>query len=152
MRTLRGSSLEWTARTEEVPLRELIAVPVDVGKSSAMVMACDFTGRVLLPAVEFPLTREGVAQMLARVQEAVPGGARLVRVGVEAAGHYHLPMIAAGVWPDGWQVVELNPAHVSAQRRVNGQRGVKTGRVDLVAIADLLLAGRARRWWPAGSR
>jgi hypothetical protein len=34
-------------------------------------------------------------------------------------------MIAAGVWPDGWQVVELNPAHVSAQRRVNGQQGVK---------------------------
>lgn len=142
MRTLRGSSLEWTARTEEVPLRELIAVPVDVGKSSAMVMACDFTGRVLLPAVEFPMTCEGVAQMLARLQAAVPAGAQLVRVGVEAAGHYHLPMIAAGVWPDGWQVVELNPAHVSAQRRVNGQRGVKTDRVDLVAIADLLLAGR----------
>jgi hypothetical protein len=48
MRTLRGPSLEWTARTEEVPLRELIAVPVDAGKSSAMVMACDFTGRVLI--------------------------------------------------------------------------------------------------------
>jgi len=138
MRALRGSSLEWTSRTEEVPLRELIAVPVDVGKSTAMVMACDFTGRVLLAAVEFPLTREGVAQMLGRVRAAVPAGAQLVRVGVEAAGHYHLPMIAAGVWPDGWQVVELNPAHVSAQRRVNGQRGVKTDQVDLVAIA--------RRW------
>jgi transposase len=65
-----------------------------------------------------------------------------VRVGVEAAGHYHRPLITAGVWPEGWQVVELNPAHVSAQRRVNGQRGVKTDRVDLVAMADLLLAGR----------
>jgi hypothetical protein len=42
----------------------------------------------------------------------------------------------------GWQVLELNPAHVTAQRRTNGQRGVKTDRVDLVAIADLLLAGR----------
>jgi len=58
MRALRGSSLEWTSRTEEVPLRELIAVPVDVGKSTAMVMAWDFTGRVLLAAVEFPLTSE----------------------------------------------------------------------------------------------
>lgn len=65
-----------------------------------------------------------------------------MRVGVEAAGHYHLPMIAAGVWPDGWQVVELNPAHVSAQRRVNGQRGFKTDWADLTAIADLLLTGR----------
>lgn len=142
MRTLGGSALEWTARTEEVPLRQLIAVPVDVGKSSAMVMACDFTGRVLLPAVEFALTRAGVKQMLARVHRAVPAGTQLVRVGVEAAGHYHRPLTAAGVWPDGWQVVELNPAHVSAQRRVNGQRGVKTDRVDLIAIAGLLLAGR----------
>ena len=142
MRTLSGSSLEWTARTEEVPLRELIAVPVDVGKSSAMVMACDFSGRVLLPAVEFALTRAGVEAMLARVLAAVPAGTQLVRVGVEAAGHYHRPLTMAGVWPQGWQIVELNPAHVSAQRRVKGQRGVKTDRVDLAAIADLLLAGR----------
>ena len=96
MQALGGSSLEWTARTEEVPLRELIAVPVDVGKSSAMVMACDFTGRVLLPGVEFPLTRPGLAGMLARVQGVVPAGARVVRVGVEAAGHYHRPLTAAG--------------------------------------------------------
>jgi hypothetical protein len=27
--------------------------------------------------------------------------------------------------------VVLNPAHVAAQRKVNGQRGVKTDRVDL---------------------
>ncbi len=61
---------------------------------------------------------------------------------MEAAGHYHLPVIAAGAWPAGWEVVTLNPAHVTAQRRVNGQRGVKTDAVDLVAIIDLLLAGR----------
>lgn len=80
--------------------------------------------------------------MLAGLGTAVPADARLVRVGVEAAGHYHQPMIAAGLWPAGWQLVELNPAHVTAQRRVNGSRAVKTDRVDLAAIADLLLAGR----------
>jgi hypothetical protein len=106
MRTLRGSSLEWTARTEEVPLRELIAVPVDVGKCSAMVMACDFTGRVLVPAVEFALTREGVAQMLARVSGAVPAGAQLVLVGVEPAGHYHQQR----------RVVPVRPGRGDAQR------------------------------------
>lgn len=142
METIDACAAGWTARTEEVPLRRLVAVPVDVGKSSAMVMACDFTRRTIMPAVEFPLTRAGVAAMLAGLREALPAEVRLVRVGVEAAGHYHQPMIAPGVWPQGWQVVELNPAHVSAQRRVNGSRGVKTDRVDLVAIADLLLAGR----------
>ena len=95
-----------------------------------------------MPAIEFPLTRSGVAQMLAGLCRALPTDARLVRVGVEAAGHYHQPMITPGVWPQGWQVLELNPAHVTAQRRVNGSRGVKTDRIDLIAIADLLLAGR----------
>jgi transposase len=142
VRAIDEQALAWTARTEDVPLRQLVAVPVDVGKSSAMVMACDFTGRTIMPAVEFPLTRSGVAAMLARLRSALPADVRLVRVGVEAAGHYHQPMIASGVWPPDWQVVELNPAHVTAQRRVNGSRGVKTDRIDLTAITDLLLAGR----------
>jgi transposase len=46
------------------------------------------------------------------------------------------------VLPVDWQLVELNPAHVAAQRRTNGQRGVKTDAVDLAAISDLLVAGR----------
>jgi transposase len=142
VRAIDEQALEWTARTEDVPLRQLVAVPVDVGKSSAMVMACDFTGRTIMPAVEFPLTRAGVEAMLVGLRGVLPADARLVRVGVEAAGHYHQPMIAPGMWPQGWQVVELNPAHVTAQRRVNGSRGVKTDRIDLTAIADLLLAGR----------
>ena len=45
------------------------------------------------------------------------------------------------VWP-GWEVVELNPAHVAEQRRVMGRRRVKTDAIDLEAITELLLAGR----------
>jgi transposase len=45
------------------------------------------------------------------------------------------------VWP-GWEVVELNPAHVSEQRRVMGRRRVKTDALDLEAMTELLLAGR----------
>ncbi|MGH3972331.1 MAG: transposase [Pseudonocardiaceae bacterium] len=78
------SSRGWTARTEDVPLRQLVAVPVDVGESSAMVMACDFTRRTLMPATEFPLTRAGIAAMLAGLHTALPAEVRLVRVGVEA--------------------------------------------------------------------
>jgi transposase len=127
---------------QDVPVRQLVAVPVDVGKRSAALMACDFGRRVLVPPTGFAMTRDGVAGVLARLRAALPADAQLVRIGVEAAGHYHRPLTAAGLWPVGWQVVELNPAHVTAQRRVNGQRGVKTDRVDLAAIADLLLAGR----------
>jgi transposase len=131
-----------SARTVGVPLDELVAVPVDVGKSTATAMACDFTGQIIVPPFEFRLDLRGVAGMVGGVDARLPVATRLVRVGVEAAGHYHRPLTTSGVLPDGWQVVELNPGHVAMQRRVNGQRGVKSDQVDLVAIADLLLAGR----------
>ena len=66
----------------------------------------------------------------------------VVKVGVEAAGHYHLPMITGSAWPAGWEVLELNPAHVGEQRRVAGRRRVKTDAIDLEAITELVLAGR----------
>jgi transposase len=130
-----------TARTSGVPLQQLVAVAIDVGKSSAAAMACDFTGQVLVPPFEFTMSRPGVDRLVERVEAGLPSRVRLIRVGVEAAGHYHLPLVAAGVLPAGWELVELNPAHVTAQRRVNGSRGVKTDAVDMVAICDLLLAG-----------
>ena len=68
--------------------------------------------------------------------------AGVVKVGVEAAGHYHLPMITGSAWPAGWEVLELNPAHVGEQRRVAGRRRVKTDAIDLEAITELVLAGR----------
>lgn len=142
MRAIMERSSEWTARSEDVPLRQLVAVPVDVGKSVARLKACDFSGRTLLPPSEFGLSRAGVAAAVARLRAAIPPDALLIRVGVEAAGHYLQPTIAPGVWPDGWQVLELNPAQVTAQRRVNGSRAVKTDDIDLDAITDMLLAGR----------
>jgi transposase len=63
-----------------------------------------------------------------------------VKVGVEAAGHYHRPLLGSGVWPMGWEVLELSPARVSEQRRVQGRRRVKTDAIDLEAITELVLA------------
>jgi transposase len=39
-------------------------------------------------------------------------------------------------------VLELNPGHVTEQRRVLGKRTIKTDAVDLEAMTELLLAGR----------
>lgn len=131
-----------SARSAGVALDRLVAVPVDVGKPSAMAMVCDFTGRRLVAPFEFAQDRTGVAQLVERVCAALSADTALVRVGVEACGHYHRPLVASGVLPADWQLVELNPAWVTAQRRVNGSARTKTDPVDLVAIADLLLAGR----------
>jgi transposase len=45
------------------------------------------------------------------------------------------------VWPAGWEVLELSPARVAEQRRVQGRRRVKTDAIDLEAITELVLAG-----------
>jgi transposase len=130
------------AQTRGLPPGQLVAVPIDVGKHQAMALVCDFAGELLVRPFEFAMNRVGVAELVRRV-EAVRAQrpVRLVRVGIEAAGHYHRPLVSAGVLPADWQLVELNPAHVTTQRRARGQRGVKTDPVDLVAISDLLLAG-----------
>ena len=131
------------AQTRGLAPERLVAVPIDVGKGSAAALVCDFTGELLVGRFQFALTRVGVAGLVGRVQAVQAARpVELVRVGIEAAGHYHRPLSSAGVLPADWQLVEYNPAHVAAQRRTNGQRGVKTDTVDLAAISDLLVAGR----------
>ncbi|CAN5855244.1 hypothetical protein BH23ACT10_BH23ACT10_26240 [soil metagenome] len=133
---------ELSTRTVGIALDRLVAVPIDVGKSAAMAMVVDFTGRRLAAPFAFGLDRSGTRRLAERVAGVVPADAALVRAGVEACGHYHRPLLAAGVLPGGWQLLELNPAWVAAQRRVNGSARTKTDPTDLVAIAELLLAGR----------
>jgi transposase len=91
------------------------------------------------------MTRPALNRLVEQVRAVVPGPDSPVRVGVEAAGHYHQPLIAPNSWPDGWQIRELNPAHVTEQRRVMGRRRVKTDAIDLEAITELLLAGRGEQ-------
>ena len=130
--------------------RQRLAVPVDVGKHSAMAMVADFSGQRLVAPFVFSLDRPGIAELIGRVERVVVArGIERVEVGVEAAGHYHRPLTASGLLPVQWQLIELNPAHVTEQRRVLGKRGVKTDQVDLVAMYDLLTAGRGQ---PAGRR
>jgi transposase len=128
--------------TRGVDPAELVVVPIDVGKHAAMALVCDFTGELLARPFEFPMTLAGVRLLVDRVQAATHGRAvRLVRVGVEAAGHYHQPLTSAGVLPADWQLIQISPAQVAAQRQLTGRRRLKTDALDLVAISDLLRAG-----------
>jgi transposase len=106
-----------------------------------MVSVTDDARQRLMSPVEFAMTRSGLGAATERVFSVVPSGSQIV-VGVEAAGHYHRPVVDYR-WPPGWEVVELNPAHVAEQRRVMGRRRVKTDGIDLEAITELMLAGRS---------
>jgi len=118
-----------------------IALAIDVGKSSFAGSVTDAGRTRLLGPVDCAMTGPGVREMVARVERLLPADAQ-VKVGIEAAGHYHRPLLNAVVWPVGWELLELNPAHVTEQRRVMGRRRLKTDAIDLEAITELLLAGR----------
>jgi len=119
-----------------------IVVAIDVGKTSAMLSVTDSSRKRLLGPVEFVMTRSGLAAAAHRVMVVVPSSAQ-VKVSVEAAGHYHRPVLDYR-WPADWEVLEFNPAHVAEQRRVAGRRRVKTDAIDLEAITELALAGRGQ--------
>lgn len=116
-----------------------IVVAVDVGKTSALLSVTDVGHHRLFGPLEFAMNRSGLAAVAAAAMASVPLSGQ-VKVGVEAAGHYHRPVLDYR-WPPGWEVLELNPAHVAEQRRVQGRRRVKTDVIDLEAITELVLAG-----------
>lgn len=120
---------------------EMVVVAIDVGKNTVALSVTDDQRRRLLGPVDFAMTRAGLAATVAKIEAVVPSQAR-VRVGVEAAGHYHQPLLVPSSWPAGWELRELNPGHVSEQRRVQGRRRVKTDAVDLEAITELVLSGQ----------
>jgi transposase len=120
-----------------------VAVAIDVGKTEFAFSVTDASRRLLLvPRTGCPMTGSSLAQVVAEIGHVLPVEA-LVKVGIEAAGHYHLPLLNAR-WPEGWEVLELNPGHVTEQRRVLGKRTIKTDIVDLQAMTELLLAGRGQ--------
>lgn len=125
------------------PTMPRFAVAVDVGKTSFALSVTDADRRLLLGPVDCPMQRGPVGELVDRVASIV-AGAGPVHVGVECAGHYHWPLIASGVWPASWELRELNPAHVAAQRKAMGRRSVKTDAVDLEAMTELLLVGRGQ--------
>jgi transposase len=112
-------------------------VAVDVGKNKAALSVTSADRHRLFGPAEFAMTAPALAAVLQRMCAVLP--AAPVKVGVEAAGHYHRPLL--GVWPAGWEVLELSPARVAEQRRVQGRRRVKTDAIDLEAITELVLAG-----------
>ncbi|MFJ5957599.1 IS110 family transposase [Paenarthrobacter sp. NPDC092416] len=119
-----------------------VVVAVDVGKTAVALSVTDAGRHRLLGPVDFQMTGPGVEAVLALIRSRLAGSNVPVRVGIEAAGHYHRPLLSGSVWPAGWQVLELNPAHVAEQRRVQGRRRIKTDALDLEAITELVLAGR----------
>ena len=119
-----------------------VVVAVDVGKTDFAFSVTDVSRWLLLkPRISCPITGPSLRQVVDDITCVLPDEVR-VKVGIEAAGHYHRPLLTAGAWPCAWELLELNPGHVTEQRKVLGKRTIKTDVVDLQAMTELLLAGR----------
>jgi transposase len=122
-----------------------LVVPVDVGKRTAMALVADHYGQIVGEPFEFGLTVSGVDALTTAIDgvaKRVAAGS--VRVGIEAAGHYH-QALAATLRDKGFDVVELNPYQVKIARAQLGQARIKTDLRDCMAMVELLVRGQG---WP----
>ena len=138
----------YVGRVRDLVPQRCLVVPVDVGKRTAVALIADHYGQIVVEPFEFDLTISGVDKLVAAIVEVCGQvGAQSVRVGVEAAGHYH-QALASTLCGKGFDVVELNPYQVKMSRVQLGAARVKTDVRDCMAMVELLVRGQG---WPVRS-
>ena len=136
---------QFMARIRGRDLQRCLVVPIDVGKEKAMALVCDHYGEVIVEPFEFPLSEPGFALLASAIARSEAArSAEIVRVGVEAAGHYHRTLVARLRF-GGYEVVELNPAAVKESRAQQLLARLKSDARDLGAMAELMVRGGGRQ-------
>lgn len=114
----------------------LLAAPIDVGKSTAAALVCDFWGEIVAAPFEFDLNESDFTKLRAELARAEASqDTSFTRVGVEQAGHYHDTLVAR-LQSEGLDVVVLSPSQVKDNRSQNLLGSVKNDTQDLAAIAE----------------
>ena len=108
---------------------------IDVAKRSHTATLLDEQGRTVFRKLRFTHSRQGFGVLLARLAETgqSPAG---IRIGMEATGNYWV-LLYQHLAKAGYDVVLINPL-VTAARRNEGIRGIKTDPADADLIAHLL--------------
>jgi transposase len=136
--------VQFMARIRGLDPQRCLVIPVDVGKSIAMALVADHYGEIIVAPFEFALTETGFQVFSAAISRAQhERDALVIRVGVEAAGHYHRTLVAR-LRAAGLEVVELNPRAVKDARGQQLLRTLKNDARDCGAMAELLIRGTGR--------
>lgn len=118
--------------------KQQLIVGIDIGKRYHQATVIDSTGKMLGGSVRFPNTTTGAELLLKRVTAVNPSGLPLI-FGLEATGHYWLPLYSYLV-EKGYQIVVLNPYQSDAFRKVS-MSSTKTDKEDAFLIAEFLRFG-----------
>src|SRR3989344_2713676 len=118
--------------------QQKLIVGIDIGKHYHQATVIDETGNMLGGSVRFPNTTAGGELLLKRITSVNPTDLPLI-FGLEATGHYWLPLYAY-LTEKGYQIVVLNPYQSDAFRKVS-MSSTKTDKEDACLIAELLRFG-----------
>lgn len=119
--------------------RAMIYAGIDIAKSSHVIGATDERGKDAARPMQFANSASGFDRCVAYL-EGLAGSKSDLLVGMEATGHYWLPLFCR-LSGDGYAVVVINPMRTDAMRRFKGSSRVKTDIVDCALIAETLRCG-----------
>lgn len=129
---------------EEAGAARTVLVGVDVGKHEALALVADGRGELLEDPVLLALDEPGARSLETVIERCASArSATVVRVGVEACGHYHR-LLVHRLRSAGWDTVDLSPAQVHATRSQMGYRRLKSDLRDAAAMIELLVRGAGR--------
>jgi transposase len=118
-----------------------ITVGVDAGKRAHQVAAYDPAAGTVVGQGSFPVSRVGFEQLALFLHYHASDQAEVL-VGVEATGHYHVPLVEF-LLERGYAVVLVNPYQAAQFRRSQGAKA-KTDRIDARALARFVAVSGLR--------
>ena len=117
----------------------MIYAGIDIAKNEHVVGATDERGRGAARPMPFANSSAGFDRCVAYLEGLAESKADLA-VGMEATGHYWLPLFCR-LKDEGFAVVVINPVRTDAMRRFKGSSRVKTDMIDCVLVAETLRCG-----------
>lgn len=117
----------------------MIYAGIDIAKRDHVIGAVDERGKEIAGPMKFANSAVGFDRCAAYL-EGLSESKSEVQVGMEATGHYWLPLFCR-LQRDGYDVVVINPMRTDAMRRFKGSSRVKTDFVDCAIIAETLRCG-----------
>ena len=117
----------------------MIYAGIDIAKNEHVIGAVDERGKDAAKPMQFANSTAGFDRCAAYLDGLAESKSDLL-VGMEATGHYWLPLFCR-LQAEGYAVVVINPIRTDAMRRFKGSSRVKTDMIDCVLIAETLRCG-----------
>ena len=116
----------------------MICVGIDVAKDKHDCFILSSEGEVLADVFTIPNNRDGFETLLRRIRTCVLP-ADIVKVGLEATGHYSYNILGF-LLDKGLATYVINPLHTNLYRKSLSLRQTKTDRIDARTIASMLMS------------